>query len=30
MYVTPEILATFDARELLGDAHGSPVGSVPT
>jgi hypothetical protein len=23
MYVRPEILATFDARELLGDAYGN-------
>jgi hypothetical protein len=30
MYVTPEILATFDAQELLGEAHGGiTAGSQP-
>jgi hypothetical protein len=27
MYVTPEIVATFDALELLGEAYGHHPGS---
>jgi hypothetical protein len=29
MYVTPEILITLDARELLGDACGGNEGNGP-
>lgn len=28
MYQEPTILASFDAEELLGDAHGSTNGSI--
>jgi hypothetical protein len=32
MYQEPAVLATFEAADLLGDAHGAPVGngSTPT